>query len=134
MLMKAVNATIYPAIFSPSSDSGYEVSFPDFPGCITFGYTFEEAREKASEVLSLWIEELEAEHVVIPKRMQHPIIIDVTVALAKTCKRLPPVKYHQDLGDERFSDSSTTRKSYPLYAEADFLYFASHHATLRAVV
>ena len=80
--MKAVNATIYPAVFNPLPDGGYEVSFPGFPGCVTFGNTFEEAQEKASAVLRLWIEELEAEHVVIPKHIQRPIITDILVALA----------------------------------------------------
>ena len=56
--MKATTITAYPAVFNPIPDGGYEVSFPDFPGCVTFGNTFEEAQEKASEVLSLWIEEL----------------------------------------------------------------------------
>jgi predicted RNase H-like HicB family nuclease len=82
MLMKAIDATIYPAVFNPIPDGGYEVSFPDFPGCVTFGDTFEEAQNKASEVLSLWIEELEDEHVVIPKHTQRPIITDVKVAFA----------------------------------------------------
>jgi len=80
--MKATSATIYPAVFNPIPDGGYEVSFPDFPGCVTFGYTFEEAQEKASEVLSLWIEELEAEHVAVPKHVERPIIADIKVALA----------------------------------------------------
>jgi predicted RNase H-like HicB family nuclease len=80
--MKANATTVYPAVFNPIPDGGYEVSFPDFPGCVTFGYTFEEAQEKASEVLSLWIEELEAEHITVPKRIERPIITDVKVALA----------------------------------------------------
>jgi predicted RNase H-like HicB family nuclease len=80
--MKTTTVTAYPAIFNPIPDGGYEVSFPDFPGCVTFGQTFEEAQEKASEVLSLWIEELEAEHKAIPTRKERPIITDVKVAFA----------------------------------------------------
>lgn len=80
--MKTTDATVYPAVFNPIPNGGYEVSFPDFPGCVTFGDTFEQAQEKASEVLGLWIEELEAERVAIPKHMQRPIITDVKVALA----------------------------------------------------
>jgi predicted RNase H-like HicB family nuclease len=79
--MEATNLTAYPAVFNPSPDGGYEVSFPDFPGCVTFGSTFEEAQEKASEVLSLWIEELEAEHRDIPQHKERPIITDVKVVL-----------------------------------------------------
>jgi len=80
--MKTTNVTVYPAIFNPIPDGGYEVSFPDFPGCVTFGRTFEEAQEKASEVLSLWVEELEAEHKTIPERKERPIITDVKIAFA----------------------------------------------------
>jgi predicted RNase H-like HicB family nuclease len=80
--MKANDITVYPAIFNPIPDGGYEVSFPDFPGCVTFGQTFEEAQEKASEVLSLWVEELESEHKTIPKRKERPIITDVKIAFA----------------------------------------------------
>ncbi len=80
--MKTSQATVYPAVLNPITGGGYEVSFPDFPGCVTFGDTFEEAQEKATEVLSLWIEELEAEHQAIPKRTERPIIADVTVAFA----------------------------------------------------
>ena len=28
---------IYPAIFDPSQDGGYTVTFPDLPGCVTEG-------------------------------------------------------------------------------------------------
>ncbi|HTE57769.1 MAG TPA: type II toxin-antitoxin system HicB family antitoxin [Verrucomicrobiae bacterium] len=40
--MKQAHVTAgYIALFNPSSDGGFEVSFPDFPGCVTFGHTFE---------------------------------------------------------------------------------------------
>ncbi|MFC1801820.1 type II toxin-antitoxin system HicB family antitoxin [Patescibacteria group bacterium] len=48
----------YPVIFEPAIDGGYNVSFPNFPGCVTFGETFEEAQNFAKEALSLWIESL----------------------------------------------------------------------------
>lgn len=35
--------------------SDFGVSFPDFPGCITAGRTFEEARRRAAEALSFHI-------------------------------------------------------------------------------
>lgn len=82
--MKTNDVTVYPAIFNPIPDGSYEVSFPDFPGCVTFGQTFEEAQEKASEVLSLWVEELEAEHKTIPKREERPIITDVKLLLLES--------------------------------------------------
>ncbi|MFH1456988.1 MAG: type II toxin-antitoxin system HicB family antitoxin [Patescibacteria group bacterium] len=46
----------YPAVFEPAQEGGYNVSFPAFPGCVTFGRNFEDAKEKAQEVLELWRE------------------------------------------------------------------------------
>jgi predicted RNase H-like HicB family nuclease len=80
MYMK--QATAYSAVLNPIPDGGYEVSFPDFPGCVTFGDTYEQALEKGAEVLSLWIEELEAQHQDIPKQTERPIIADVQVSFA----------------------------------------------------
>lgn len=48
----------YPAVFDPAQEGGFNVSFPSFPGCVTFGKNFEEAKVKAQEVLDLWLEEL----------------------------------------------------------------------------
>ena len=73
----------YPAVFSPSLEGGYDVSFPDFPGCVTFGRTFEEAKLKAAEVLELWLEELSDNRQDIPVHHQRPIIDEVSVALTR---------------------------------------------------
>jgi predicted RNase H-like HicB family nuclease len=71
----------YFAVFEPTKNGGYDVSFPDFPGCVTFGKNFEEAREKAKEVLELWLEELSSEQKEIPSRVGRPIIDEIQVAL-----------------------------------------------------
>ena len=44
-------------IFAPAVEGGYDVSFPELPGCVTFGRTMNEAKIMAREVLSLWLEE-----------------------------------------------------------------------------
>lgn len=36
----------YYAVFEPAEEGGYNVSFPEFPGCVTFGKTFEESKKK----------------------------------------------------------------------------------------
>ena len=69
----------YIAIFDPAEEGGYNVSFPTFPGCVTFGRTFEEAKEKAKEVLELWLEELHARRERIPRSTSRPIIDEVQV-------------------------------------------------------
>ena len=62
MKKKLQKISSYFAIFDPAEESGYNVFFPDFPGCVTFGRTFEEAKGKAKEVLELWLEELAYQH------------------------------------------------------------------------
>lgn len=37
----------YPAIFTPEEDGRYSVSFPDLPGCNTFGDNLENAYDMA---------------------------------------------------------------------------------------
>ena len=71
----------YVAIFDPAEEGGFNVSFPVFPGCVTFGRTFEEAREKAKEALELWLEELSARRERIPKISRRPIIDEVEISL-----------------------------------------------------
>lgn len=86
MLMYMIRKQIQPiasyfAVFDPAEKGGYNVSFPDFPGCVTFGKTFEEAREKAEELLMLWLEELTAKREPIPERSERPLIDVITVPL-----------------------------------------------------
>lgn len=71
----------YFAVFEPAEENGYNVSFPDFPGCVTFGKNFEEAKKKAKEVLELWLEELADQKYKFPVRASRPIIDEIKVAL-----------------------------------------------------
>ena len=73
----------YSVIFSPAEEGGFNVSFPDFPGCVTFGRNFEEAKEKAKEVLALWLEELKSTRQPIPIHKHRPIIDEVEVTLIR---------------------------------------------------
>ncbi len=56
----------YPALVHKDPESDYGVSFPDLPGCITAGTTFEEAREMAREALMLHLEGMAADGEYIP--------------------------------------------------------------------
>ena len=71
----------YPAIFDPIPKGGYQVSFPDFPGCVTFGKNFEEAQKMAKEVLELWLEELRENREEIPVRAKRPIIDEIKISV-----------------------------------------------------
>jgi len=81
MAKKVHKILSYFAVFDPAEEGGYNVSFPDFPGCVTFGKNFEEAKEKAREVLELWVEELASQKQKIPFKTVRPIIDEVKVAM-----------------------------------------------------
>ena len=76
----------YHAVFEPAQEGGYNVSFPTFPGCVTFGVTFEEAKIKAQEILELWLEELSYQKQEIPAYFSRPIIDEVTVKVPAKAK------------------------------------------------
>jgi predicted RNase H-like HicB family nuclease len=69
----------YFAVFDPAEEGGFNVLFPDFPGCVTFGRTFEEAQAMAREVLELWLEEHNEEKEMFPKYSSRPIISQIDV-------------------------------------------------------
>lgn len=46
---------LYPAIFTPDSEGGFTVAFPDLPGCFTEGDDLIEAIEMATDAASGWI-------------------------------------------------------------------------------
>ena len=81
---RAQTTPAYPAIFTPADEGGFVVTFSDFPGCVTEGDTFEEAHTNVTEVLGLWIEELQASHKPIPTKTKRPIIGDIEVAAGIT--------------------------------------------------
>jgi len=57
---------VYPAIFSPSEDGGFTVSFPDVSGCYTEGDTLAEAVEQAKDALCLMLYDMEERDETLP--------------------------------------------------------------------
>jgi antitoxin HicB len=58
----------YPAVFEHDTEDGtYDVSFPDLPGCFTFGETLDEAKANAAEVLSAYLESIDSRRLKIPE-------------------------------------------------------------------
>jgi predicted RNase H-like HicB family nuclease len=57
----------YIAFLHKDRKSDYGVSFPDFPGCITAGKTFEEAHRNALDALTLHIEGMREDGDSIPR-------------------------------------------------------------------
>lgn len=58
----------YTALFSlePGTKETYNVTFPDLPGCLTYGDTLSEAVENAEDVLNLWLYDKEEDGMAIP--------------------------------------------------------------------
>jgi predicted RNase H-like HicB family nuclease len=56
----------YIALVHKDKDTSYGVSFPDVPGCISAGDTFEEAIENASQALAGHLAVMEADGDAIP--------------------------------------------------------------------
>jgi len=58
----------YPAKITYSkADKAYIVTFPDLPGCLTYGASLDEAQENASEALSGYLESIDLRKISIPK-------------------------------------------------------------------
>ncbi len=69
------------AVFDSAEEGGYNVSFPSFPGCATFGATFEEAKKMATEALSLWVLELRSQKMPVFSKSVRPIIDEISFAV-----------------------------------------------------
>ncbi len=67
---------IYTAVFNPEND-GYNVYFPDLPGCVTCGDSLEDAVAMVGDALCMWLYHLEEEKKVIPPA-SHPKDIKVS--------------------------------------------------------
>jgi len=76
----------YLAVFNPAEESGYNVSFPAFPGCVTFGKTFEDAKKMAKEVLELWLEEISSSGGEIVSNDIRPIIDEISAVVSNKVK------------------------------------------------
>ncbi len=57
---------IYPAIFEQENDC-YNVSFPDLPGCNTFGKGLQQSFDMAEDALALYLYDFEEHEKTIPK-------------------------------------------------------------------
>ena len=57
----------YPAIFTPESEGGYSITFPDLEGCYTCGDTLEDGIEMAEDALALTLYGYEKDKKEIPQ-------------------------------------------------------------------
>lgn len=56
------------------ADDGINVTFPDLPGCITCGYTKDEAIEMAKEALMLYLEDMIEENIPQATQVNYSIL------------------------------------------------------------
>lgn len=71
----------YPVVYHSEPEGGYTVTFPDFPGCVTFGESLEQAEAMAKEALELWLEELASAHEDIPEESGRSLLGQVAVSV-----------------------------------------------------
>lgn len=57
---------LFSAVLEPANGGGYGVTFPNFPGCVSFGATVKEAQASAAEALTLHIEGMVEDGLDIP--------------------------------------------------------------------
>lgn len=88
---------IFTAIFEKEDDS-YNVSFPDLPGCYTFGNSIEEAYSMAKEALELHLYGMEEDGDLIPKpKKAESIDIDSKDAFTTLIEAYMPLVRNQML-------------------------------------
>ena len=73
----------YVAVFDSAEEGGYNVSFPAFPGCVTFGNSLSHAKRMAKEALELWIEELLSQKKRLPPPLAGGTLEKIGVAVQK---------------------------------------------------
>ena len=60
---------VYPAVFTPKEDGGYQASFPDLACCTAFGRDLEDAIDNAADAAYNWIcSELEEDDCMLPSQ------------------------------------------------------------------
>lgn len=65
---------VYPAVFFPEGDGGYNVIVPDLPGCRTFGDNIADAIDMARDAVSMWLCDAEDKNEPIPKPSEYTTV------------------------------------------------------------
>jgi len=95
--------TAYVALLRKQPDSDYGVDFPDFPGCVTAGKTWEDARAMAAEALALHIAGMIEDGEAIPAPsalddiMTDPHHTDAVAVLIDASVRRPAIRVNVSL-------------------------------------
>lgn len=81
----------YLAVLEPEENGGYGISFPDLPGCFSFGENLAEAQQMAAEAASLHVYGMEndGEEIPTPSVVLPPDVTEGRVIM--------PITIHPDL-------------------------------------
>jgi len=55
-------------------DQAFIVSIPELPGCVTHGFTYEEAAKNGREVLELWLDILKEDGDPLPEPRAYAVV------------------------------------------------------------
>lgn len=70
----------YDVIFEEQPDSGFTVTVPSLPGCISEGDTLEQARANITDAIKLYLEDLSADREEIPARGSNIFVGQISVS------------------------------------------------------
>ena len=70
----------YSIVLDPDDESGFTVTVPALPGCVTQGETVDECVVNAREAIELYLETIVSAGKPIPEEHVHPQLLQVTVA------------------------------------------------------
>ncbi len=110
----------YIAFIHKEKKSGYGVSFPDFPGCVTVGSTMNEAHTLATEILAFHITGMQedGEKIPVPSSLEKALASDladehlaVIVVPVKPASKPKRVNVIMDSGLLRQIDEVTNNRS-----------------------
>jgi len=59
----------------PEDDSGFTITVPSLPGCISYGKTIDEALEKIKDAMKGWIEIAKEENIDIPEDIEKAVLV-----------------------------------------------------------
>jgi len=95
---------LFMAVFTPVPEGGYEVRFPDLPGCFSQGDSLEEAMTMAKDALELHLWGMENDNDPIP-----PATLPENIELKKGCFTVPVSVYMPPVREEM--DNKTIKKT-----------------------
>ncbi len=100
---------LFMAVFTPDPEGGYEIRFPDLPGCFSQGDSLEEAMIMAKDALELHLWGMEDDNISIP-----PATLPENIELQKGCFTVPISVYMPPVREEM--NNKTIKKTLTLPA------------------